>query len=84
MQRSIVLALLGFLLAAPSMFAQESENHVQAGVFADYFNLSRTSPHIISWVWAGAQRSTCAATCRSRPRWPTTSQAISPRPFPMA
>lgn len=46
MQRSIVLALLGFLLAAPAMFAQESENHVQVGVFADYFNLSRTSPHI--------------------------------------
>jgi len=46
MQHSIVLALLGFLLAAPAMFAQESENHVQVGVFADYFNLSRTSPHI--------------------------------------
>ncbi len=46
MQRSIVLALLGFLLAAPAMFAQESANHVQVGVFADYFNLSHTSPHI--------------------------------------
>jgi hypothetical protein len=46
MQRSIVLALLGFLLAAPALFAQESENHMQVGVFADYFNLSRTSPHI--------------------------------------
>ena len=54
MQRSIVLALLGFLLAAPVIFAQESENHVQVGVFADYFNLSRTSPHI-NFVGAGGR-----------------------------
>jgi hypothetical protein len=46
MQRSVILTLLGFLLAAPSMFAQNSENHIEVGVFADYFNLSRTSPHI--------------------------------------
>ena len=46
MQRSIVLALLGFLLAAPSLFAQEYANHVEVGAFAEYFNLSRTSPHI--------------------------------------
>jgi hypothetical protein len=46
MQRSIVLALFGLLLATPSLFAQNSENHIEVGVFADYFNLSRTSPHI--------------------------------------
>lgn len=46
MQRSMVLAFLGFLLAAPSMLAQEYTNHVEVGAFAEYFNLSRTSPHI--------------------------------------
>jgi hypothetical protein len=46
MQRSMVLALLGFLLGAPSMLAQEYTNHVEVGAFAEYFNLSRTSPHI--------------------------------------
>src|SRR5438477_8352996 len=45
MQRSLVLAFVGFLLAAPSLFAQSSD-HVEVGVFADYFNLSRTDPHI--------------------------------------
>jgi hypothetical protein len=37
---------LGFLLAAPSLMAQEGTNHVEVGAFVDYFNLSRTSPHI--------------------------------------
>ena len=46
MQRSVILTLLGFLLAAPSAFAQNSENHIEVGVFADYFNLSRISSHI--------------------------------------
>ena len=46
MQRSLVLALLGFLLAAPALMAQEGTNHVEVGAFAEYFNLSRTSPHI--------------------------------------
>jgi hypothetical protein len=46
MQRSLILVLFGCLLAAPSLFAQNSENHVEVGVFVDYFNLSRTSPHI--------------------------------------
>src|ERR1700756_2296942 len=46
MQRSMFLALLGFLLAAPSMLAQEYTNHVEVGAFAEYFNLSHTSPHI--------------------------------------
>jgi len=46
MQRSLVLAFLGLLLAAPALMAQEGTNHVEVGAFADYFNLSRTSPHI--------------------------------------
>jgi hypothetical protein len=46
MQRSLVLALLGFLLVAPALMAQEGTNHVEVGAFAEYFNLSRTSPHI--------------------------------------
>jgi len=33
-------------MAAPSLMAQNGEDHIQVGVFADYFNLSRTSPHI--------------------------------------
>lgn len=46
MQRSLVLTVLGFLLAAPALRAQESANHIEVGAFAEYFNLSRTSPHI--------------------------------------
>jgi hypothetical protein len=46
MKRSPIMALVAVLLAAPSLMAQNSENHVEVGIFADYFNLSRTSPHI--------------------------------------
>lgn len=50
MKRSIVIALFAVLVfAAPSLMAQAAEytnNHAEVGVFADYFNLSRTSPHI--------------------------------------
>jgi hypothetical protein len=46
MQRSLLLTFLGFLLAAPAVMAQEGANHVEVGAFAEYFNLSRTSPHI--------------------------------------
>jgi hypothetical protein len=49
MKRSLVMALFAVLLAAPSLMAQMSQdsyNHVEVGAFADYFNLSRTSPHI--------------------------------------
>src|SRR6478672_8227124 len=46
MKRSLVLAFLGFLMAAPALMAQEGANHVEVGAFVDYFNLSRTSPHI--------------------------------------
>jgi hypothetical protein len=43
---SILIALLALLLAAPSLMAQSSGDHIEVGAFADYFNLSRTSPHI--------------------------------------
>jgi len=46
MKRSLISALFAVLLAAPSLMAQDSYNHVEVGAFADYFNLSRTSPHI--------------------------------------
>lgn len=46
MKRNLIMALFAVLLAAPSLMAQNSENHVELGIFADYFNLSRTSPHI--------------------------------------
>jgi hypothetical protein len=39
------LALLAMFFCAPALVAQDSD-HVEVGVFADYFNLSRTSPHI--------------------------------------
>ncbi len=46
MKRSLIMALLAMLWVTPAVLAQESENHVEAGVFVDYFNLARTSPHI--------------------------------------
>ncbi|MGC2197575.1 MAG: hypothetical protein WA628_23085 [Terriglobales bacterium] len=46
MKRSLVMVLFAMLLAAPVLMAQDSENHVEVGAFVDYFNLSRTSPHI--------------------------------------
>ena len=46
MKRSSILVLLALCMAAPSLMAQNGEDHIQVGVFADYFNLSRTSPHI--------------------------------------
>jgi len=46
MKRSCILFLLAFGMAVPSLMAQEGGNHVEVGVFADYFNLSRTTPNI--------------------------------------
>jgi hypothetical protein len=43
MKRGSILVLLALCMATPSLMAQD---HVEVGVFADYFNLSRTSPHI--------------------------------------
>ena len=45
MYRSIFLALFALLLVTPSLMAQDY-NHVEVGAFVDYFNLSRTDPHI--------------------------------------
>ena len=48
MKRSCILFLLAFGMAVPSVsvMAQEGGNHIEVGVFADYFNLSRTTPNI--------------------------------------
>ena len=40
-----VAIAMALALFAPSLKAQTSD-HIQVGIFADYFNLSRTSPHI--------------------------------------
>jgi hypothetical protein len=46
MKRSCILFLLAFGMAVPSVMAQEGGNHIEVGVFADYFNLSRTTPNM--------------------------------------
>ena len=46
MKRSLILAIFAMLWVVPSLTAQDSYNHVEVGAFADYFNLSSTSPHI--------------------------------------
>jgi hypothetical protein len=51
MKRGSILALLALCMATPSLMAQD---HVEVGVFADYFNLSRTSPHI-NYVGVGGR-----------------------------
>jgi hypothetical protein len=42
--RSAILSVLLLCLCAPALLAQS--DHVEVGAFADYLNLSRTSPHI--------------------------------------
>jgi hypothetical protein len=42
--RSAILSFLFLCLCAPALLAQS--DHVEVGAFADYLNLSRTSPHI--------------------------------------
>jgi hypothetical protein len=51
MKRGSILVLLALCMATPSLIAQD---HVEVGVFADYFNLSRTSPHI-NYVGVGGR-----------------------------
>src|SRR5579864_6908843 len=41
----LVIGLLLFI-AGPMVMAQESYEHAEVGVFADYFRFSRTDPHI--------------------------------------
>lgn len=80
MKRSCILVLLALCMAVPSVMAQEGGNHIEVGVFADYFNLSRTSPHINFVGVGGRAASTFATTCRSKPRWRTTlSETLRPR-----
>jgi hypothetical protein len=45
MKWTVVSLTLALCLFAPSLKAQTGD-HIEAGVFADYFNLSRPSPHI--------------------------------------
>src|ERR1700716_413419 len=46
MKRTVFLVLVASLFAVPAVFAQAlSGDHVEVGVFADYFGLERTSPH---------------------------------------
>lgn len=45
MKRSLIMAIFLALMAVPSLLAQDSD-HIELGVFVDYFNLSRTDPHI--------------------------------------
>jgi hypothetical protein len=50
MKRSLILTLFVACWAAPSLMAQSGaasgNDHIEVGIFADYFNLSHTSPHI--------------------------------------
>src|SRR5882762_5029361 len=50
MKRCAITGLLMICMAVPSLMAQSraatGSDHVEVGIFADYFNLSRTSPHI--------------------------------------
>jgi hypothetical protein len=50
MKRCAITGLLMICLAVPSLMAQSraatGNDHVEVGIFVDYFNLSRTSPHI--------------------------------------
>lgn len=47
MKRSLMMALLLLMtcFAATAVLAQDND-HIEVGVFADYFNLSHPSPHI--------------------------------------
>lgn len=47
MKRFVLLAVLAVCSAAPALMAQSDDlNHVEAGVFVDYFKLNRTDPDI--------------------------------------
>jgi len=43
---SVLLVLIASFVSAPLLMAQSESDHVEVGGFADYFNLSRTSPNI--------------------------------------
>jgi hypothetical protein len=46
MKRITLLAVMAFLFAIPSGLMAQDYNHLEFGGFADYLNLSRTTPHI--------------------------------------
>jgi hypothetical protein len=52
MKRMAIVAVLGMLFCAPALQAQASpslrggHDHIEAGVFAEYYGLERTRPHI--------------------------------------
>jgi hypothetical protein len=46
MKRITLLAVMAFLFAVPSGLMAQDYNHLEFGGFADYLNLSRTTPHI--------------------------------------
>lgn len=52
MRFAILSVVLTLYFCTPALIAQS--DHVEVGVFADYFNLSRTSPHI-NYVGVGAR-----------------------------
>jgi len=54
MKRTVLLALIAIFAAVPSLMAQSSGDHIEAGVFADYFKLSVTNPDI-NFVGLGAR-----------------------------
>jgi hypothetical protein len=46
MKPCLTLVVLSAIFAAPAAWAQNSEDHIEVGAFAEYFNLARASPHI--------------------------------------
>jgi hypothetical protein len=64
MKRTIFLVFAASLLVTPTLFAQAlAGDHVEVGVFADYFGLERTSPHR-NLIGLGAR-----AAFNLRPNW---------------
>ena len=56
MRRSLLMALIGFCFAMPSMVMAQTYDHGEVGVFADYFRLDRTTPDI-NFVGIGGRAS---------------------------
>src|SRR5258707_13140868 len=52
MRLGILSVVLALCFCTPVLMGQS--DHIEVGVFADYFNLSRTSPHI-NYVGLGAR-----------------------------
>lgn len=64
MKRAFLFLFASCLLAAPSLFAQAVKgDHFEAGIFADYFGLQRTTPNI-NFIGLGGR-----AAFNLRPNW---------------